>query len=643
MLDIFPVKLQRVGDVLKKVPAVPKGVSWKDYKANDLELEDAKNIGVIIPKGVIAFDVDTYKGCKLEDIDSALGISLNWKDAFLQQTIKGGEHYAFRVDEDLPQSNDLLGVKGFDTRCSGKGWLCSGEGYKGDIISKLEHLDDLPKLPIKAVLALKNKGFSKSSSIDEDDFDLHTFIDNEPIDWTREEVERAVLEDLEPINAPYHDWLEVGMALHHQSQGAKWGGNLFNKWCKGCQNYNRDEVLQKWLSFDGNANKLITFKSLIKRYGLSRYGDIKAADNAVKERKRLTTMTLDLINQVPKQRELIGGRFPVKCTSAVVAMGGCGKTTWLVREAVRLASEGVNTLFVSSEDGPEDYQSKIYNAVRGEDVEYCLDEIAEKLHIFDLRGVGTKLVVEDRGSYRPSDSVQDVLEVAKQVDAKLVVFETLSRFAGGEENERFEAVVTACDAIATGFGGAVVLVHHTGKSAAREKVIDLYSGRGGSVLGDNTRSMTVLTKIDDDYDGEKPVLASNEDIKEGRVFEVNHVRCSYAQTCESEYYATRSGECGPWLESLTIATEEELRERQLKRMNEEKAETIQRVLDCIEVEGGTVGKSYFETKTKDKIGVSQKEGRLIIEQMIQDALVIDGHVPTKSGQRKAVLRIPSSA
>lgn len=637
MLKMFPVRLQKVGEKLKKIPAVPKGVSWKEYNANDFELEDAENIGVIIPAGVIAFDVDTYKGCDLEKINKALGVDLNWKDAFLQQTIKGGEHYAFRVSEDLPQANDLLGVTGFDTRCSGKGWLCSGKGYKGDIISKLERLDELPELPPKAVLSLKNKGFSKDS--ENVDFDLNEFIDNKPVDWTQSEVERAVIEDLEPIESPYQEWLEVGMAIHHQSEGAKWGGNLFNKWSKQCGNYNKDEVVKKWVSFDKTQTKAITFKTLIKKYGLSKGGEIKKADNAIKEKKRLTTITLDLMNEPPKQRELIGGRFPVRCTSAVVAMGGVGKTTWLVREAVRLAAEGVNTLFVSSEDGPEDYQSKIYNAVRGDDVEYDLTDIADRLHVFDLRGVGTKLVVEDRGSYRPSESVQDVLEVALQVNAQLVVFETLSRFAGGEENERFEAVVTACDAIANGFGGAVVLVHHTGKSQAREKVIDLYSGRGGSVLGDNTRSMTVMTRIDENYDGEKPVLASNDDIDEGRVFEVKHVRCSYSATVEPEYYATRSGLNGPWLESLTIATEDELRERQLKRLSDERVKTIERVKEVIELESGEVARKFFDTGTKQKIGVNQKEGRLVIEQMLEDGFLHTALVPTKSGQQKTVLRV----
>ena len=229
--------------------------------------------------------------------------------------------------------------------------------------------------------------------------------------------------------------------------------------------------------------------------------------------------------------------------------------------------------------------------------------------------------------------------MANKVNAQLIVFETLSRFAGGEENERFEAVVTACDAIASGFQGAVVLVHHTGKSQARDKVIDLYSGRGGSVLGDNTRSMTVITRIDENYDGAQPVHAQLEDITEGRVFEVNHVRCSYAATVEPEYYATRSGLHGPWLEQLSIATDDEIRERKLKKLSDERAETVSRVIEVIELQGGEVARKFFESGTRDLIGVSQKEGRLVIDQMLEDGILYVGHVTTKAGQQKSVFRV----
>ena len=129
----FPVKLiyDNNEDKWKKKPAIPKGQDWRTYNATEKEMNNAHNIGVVIPDGIVVIDADTYKGVKKTDIDDALGCVLDWDNAHVQDTPSGGSHYAFTlpVGVTIRQGSDLLDVDGFDTRTSGKGWIATGEKY----------------------------------------------------------------------------------------------------------------------------------------------------------------------------------------------------------------------------------------------------------------------------------------------------------------------------------------------------------------------------------------------------------------------------------------------------------------------------------------------------------------------------------
>jgi hypothetical protein len=347
----------------------------------------------------------------------------------------------------------------------------------------------------------------------------------------------------------------------------------------------------------------------------------------------------------PKPKDVIGGYFPLRATTALVAMGGIGKTTWLVRQAIQRAQEGIETLFVSQEDGPADYHAKIYNEIATDhDGQRFFrtdpGDIADCVHVLNLRGSGTKLVVSVDGNFVPSPAAIEIAFFIRDTlrNVRLVVFETLSRFAGGEDNERMEAAVTACDQIATTINGAVVLVHHTGKGQAREKVVDLYSGRGGSALGDNTRSMIVLTRLDDSYEGEQPTLASRADIEAGRVFEVQHVRNSYGPTMEAEYFVTRAGCChGPVLQPIPIASEKDLTRRKLEAISAKHEKAAKEIHRVIEAKGGEVRRKFFDGGTRDLIGLTQTAGRELIQQMIDARTLVEEERKTASGQTQKVL------
>jgi RecA-family ATPase len=349
---------------------------------------------------------------------------------------------------------------------------------------------------------------------------------------------------------------------------------------------------------------------------------------------QITTMSTDEISRQPKRKQCIAGYFPVHGTTALVAMGGVGKTTWLTRVLLDELDrdQSLEAMIVSAEDSPDDYQSKIHNSLFTKDREgkayhsVDVEKIAGRMHILNLKGKGAKLVADRDGSFVPSDLADHLLELIQEdyPKVRILLFETVSRFAGGETNERFEALVTACDRLAMGINGAVVLVHHTGKSQAREKITDLYSGRGGSALGDNTRSFVVLTQFDRDYMNSYPVRVSLDDVDAGRVFEVRHVRYSYGPTQEPLYYVTRAG-CshGPVLEQIQAMSQADLQKARMKAIEAAEAAAVTRIFNSIKVKGGAVEKKYFDKHTKLIIGVTQGRGRELIAELLEAGTLIE--------------------
>lgn len=120
-----------------KTPAVPRGESWKDpiYQYPLNTYWPSELVGVVIPVGVIVFDLDTYKkdaeGRPLitrAKVDKFFGVELPWDAALIQATPQGGQHYAFRVLQDW-QIRQCSPLPGLDLRVAGKGYIATGRPY----------------------------------------------------------------------------------------------------------------------------------------------------------------------------------------------------------------------------------------------------------------------------------------------------------------------------------------------------------------------------------------------------------------------------------------------------------------------------------------------------------------------------------
>lgn len=265
-----------------KKPAVPKGTSWQKYQGP----VKTPMIGVMIPDGVFIIDIDLYKGVSTDDVDLALGCNLDWESAELQRTLKGGMHYAFKVPSNvnMPNDSDLLGVIGFDSRSSGKGYIATGEGYENltfhdSVVEALQ--DELPALPGEAISAL----ISGADNSEEDE--LLSLVASEPLDLSYEEVREYVNNLSDEHAADQNTWLKVGMALWHQLGEEGW--EIFDSFSQRCsEKYDEDANRRRWESF---ARKQLsnprTFASVIELAGGRKEVTIKVSGQKLEQAETL--------------------------------------------------------------------------------------------------------------------------------------------------------------------------------------------------------------------------------------------------------------------------------------------------------------------------------------------------------------------
>jgi hypothetical protein len=286
-MQIFPVST-RYDDARKKwqkVPAVPKGTHWAQYVPKPQEIESAKNVGAVIPAGKVVIDLDVYKGASREAVDSALGCSLDWEAAFLQTTVSGGEHYCFEIPEGVAirQGTNLLGIQGLDTRCAGKGWICTGDGYNDQTFYGMPRaLYELrfPMLPDAVCEMLSDGGGAKAatSAFDADlSLDLSALeqaVQERPDESVTIEIAREYLRKIPGARmGDYDDWLRVGMALHHQFKGDDDALALWIEASRRADNFDEKACRDRWRkSFKtsrdgGNVTTFASVKAMVASAG----------------------------------------------------------------------------------------------------------------------------------------------------------------------------------------------------------------------------------------------------------------------------------------------------------------------------------------------------------------------------------------
>ena len=263
----------------------------------------------------------------------------------------------------------------------------------------------------------------------------------------------------------------------------------------------------------------------------------------------------ELMQQPPMARMAIDPFAPTYVVTGLTGAGGVGKGQFLAKTAVAKVL-GQDFLGTPQEPGrviiwtAEDRREDVLRAIHALVVqlsEFQRECLADGLIVKSTVGEGLKLTRRTNGDAHIAPEVTAFIEYAKQVPGvALVIIDTLSRVNGLEEtNEGMSLNVEAGERIAVALEAGVVLTHHTGKAVMRAGVADQYTGRGGSSLADNARSMLHLGWVSAD-DNDAPTNAIDV-IREGRLLRLSHTKANRTARHLDIFLERVLGPSGPWL------------------------------------------------------------------------------------------------
>lgn len=218
--------------------------------------------------------------------------------------------------------------------------------------------------------------------------------------------------------------------------------------------------------------------------------------------------------------ELTAARLAPRCivenylfadVAALNAPGSTGKTTASLYEAacivlgmpvwgLRVETCGP-VLIVTAEDRREFLVARLREVCKALNLSPRQTALVRELVRIDDRTVNRqRLTAIVNDVVEVAAFASDIVEGCRADDFApvLVQFDPLVSFGVGESrvNDAEQGVIDAARVIVGGLDCCVRLVHHVGKAGGRDKVTDMYAGRGGSALADGCRMVHVMQPAD---------------------------------------------------------------------------------------------------------------------------------------------------
>ena len=247
---VFPVNVTHNAEKNKneKRPAI------SNWQLSTMLLHEVTtdNYGINILPSWVVFDLDLYKNKSIKaELKLKTGFEIT-DSSLLQRTISGGEHHVFRYpsdDYELTQGANLFGIEGLDTRCAGRGWICSGEGYEHcvDHITRSICSDDAIELPDNIFQKLIKRTQPAQIVQSQNDRSIPEISNRVDV----EEIKSAI----DYISADDRDtWIDVGMAL----QSVPSGFLIWDKWSQKSDKYDQGDMDYRWSTFRGQGINIET-------------------------------------------------------------------------------------------------------------------------------------------------------------------------------------------------------------------------------------------------------------------------------------------------------------------------------------------------------------------------------------------------
>lgn len=280
-------------------------------------------------------------------------------------------------------------------------------------------------------------------------------------------------------DASYDDWVEVGMALHHETEGSDDGLALWDEWSsQGSKYIGTDDLESHWRSF-GNHPRPITLASLRKDIAASADDfDIvtqvapaglatanPVVNTNVDSAARAGFVSWTEFQNGPDMQWHVHEVLPQAELAVVYGESGSGKTFFAL-DLVTAVARGVQwrerdvrrgqALYVVAE-GAAGFRKRLRAYAHQHDV-HTLDAMPLK-------------VLANAPNLFDREQALRVAAMAKEAGgASVIVIDTLSAVAvGANENsgEDMNQIIANCKGLNRATGALVILIHHSGKDAAR--------------------------------------------------------------------------------------------------------------------------------------------------------------------------------
>lgn len=357
----------------------------------------------------------------------------------------------------------------------------------------------------------------------------------------------------------------------------------------------------------------------------------------------------DMLDAAPPDREwLIPGFLPLAIVGLLAAIGGAGKSFWMLLLGVSIAtgrpflgmdvSEPGAVLIIAAEDERQEVHRRLWRILQtmrddGELTDLDTQRLRKNLFILSRVGLDNRLTAQADRIVEGTGRAEAIALLAQQIpNIKLVVLDPVSRFRGGEENSNEGATrfVEEVESLRTATGATVLLPHHVNKNSMANATENLTIDglRGASALVDGVRWAAAMAPMRKDVAEEYGV-----DPERAGYF----VRCDTVKTSYSQPWP------GMWLERvrggvLVPAHIERAASSQAKRGDSRYRELLPRLTGLVE-QMQEQGKPLSPSKLRKYSG---REGHFGVgDQTLRSVLeraVAEGHVKEHESGNGVVLR-----
>jgi len=223
---------------------------WDDEQIGNMEMAGHLDTGYgALCRGHIIVDVDARNGgvesykklrALVPEVDDA-GLTVNTGSG------GGSQHLYFKAPEGVSLVTHLPEYPGIDFKSSGY-VVGPGSAHKsGGVYTADGYPEDIGDAPAALIDLLKRPERHRS------EFNGHA------VDLAHSDIQE-MLGHVTNSDLPYEDWLAIGMAIHHATQGS--GFDLWDAWSATSGKHDSKQMQYKWGSFGRSANP-VTIGTLI--------------------------------------------------------------------------------------------------------------------------------------------------------------------------------------------------------------------------------------------------------------------------------------------------------------------------------------------------------------------------------------------